>query len=354
MIVVHGQYAVSVARPARQALARVATTASRREHTGVGLSAMPFDLGTRRWLQSHRSGSIGPVALHQRSYVGEAVRDGRRDSVVGSTSARATASVRQGHRDAHYPGRNLSPNRSRLGVHHVVAGEAGRAPSFAQGARSFEPRNHSSSPSSPWTALSNRTDLVRERRPGFRGKKNAIIRLYRNPPRDGPVVCFDELGPLQTIPRGGRSWAKKAALRADRYSRRHGTLQFFAAFCPRNGLAAGRGAPNKSSSRCRDFLREVVLKTWRRGRIHLILDNLSAHKAPAVREWAAKHRKRIKFHWLPTNSSWLNLVESYFATLERTALHNTHYRTPREIERGLARGMNYLNHHPRPYLWRKL
>ncbi len=86
----------------------------------------------------------------------------------------------------------------------------------------------------------------------------------------------------------------------------------------------------------------------------MILDNLSAHKAPAVREWAEHRRGRIKFHWLLTNSSWLNLVESYFATLGRTALQNTHYRTPREIESGLLRGIAYLNEHPRPYVWKKL
>jgi hypothetical protein len=84
-----------------------------------------------------------------------------------------------------------------------------------------------------------------------------------------------------------------------------------------------------------------------------MLDNLSAHKAPPVSEWAADHAERIVFHWLPTNSSWLNLVESYHATLERTALQNTNYKTPRQIERGLQRGIAYLNQHPKSYLWKR-
>lgn len=167
-------------------------------------------------------------------------------------------------------------------------------------------------------------------------------------------MCFDELGPLQTIPRGGKSWGKRAARRPSRYSRKHGTLTFLAAFCPRTGNAAGRGAPSKSSENCRDFFQEVILKTWRRGRIHLILDNLSAHAAPPMMEWAAKHKKRLKFHWLPTNSSWLNLIESYFATLGTTALNNTNYMTPREIESGLLRGIDYLNENPKPYIWKKV
>ena len=168
------------------------------------------------------------------------------------------------------------------------------------------------------------------------------------------MVCFDELGALQTIPRGGQSWGASPARRSSRYSRQHGILQFFAAFCPQTGMAVGRGASRKTSEVCRDFLAEIVLKTWPHGRIHLILDNLSAHKAGPVREWAKEHVHRIRFHWLPTNSSWLNLIESYFANLQRVALHNTDYRTPAEIEAGLQRGLAYLNDHPTPYVWKKI
>jgi len=168
------------------------------------------------------------------------------------------------------------------------------------------------------------------------------------------VICFDETGPLQTIPRGGRSWAKEPARRPDRYSRKHGALQFFGAFCPHTGKGTGRGTPTKDSEHCRDFLDEVVLRTWRKGRVHLVLDNLSAHKAPPVAHWAQGREGRIQFHWLPTQSSWLNLIEPWFAVLGRTALANTDYRTPQEIEEGLQRGIEYLNDHPRPYLWKKI
>jgi len=92
---------------------------------------------------------------------------------------------------------------------------------------------------------------------------------------------------------------------------------------------------------------------WPRGPIHLVMDNLSAHKK-ALRELPARLSRRLVVYWTPTNSSWLNLIESYFATLSRTALHNTHYRTPAEIEQGLVRGTQHLNEHPRPYLWKKV
>ena len=83
------------------------------------------------------------------------------------------------------------------------------------------------------------------------------------------------------------------------------------------------------------------------------MDNLSAHKK-ALRELPSRVRRRIHVYWTPTNSSWLNLVESYFATLQRTALHNTYYKSPEEIEQGLIKGVGYLNENPRPYKWKKI
>src|SRR5437867_13431272 len=86
-------------------------------------------------------------------------------------------------------------------------------------------------------------------------------------------------------------------------------------------------------------------------REHLIWDNLSAHKK-ALRLWEPKP-ERVRFAWIPTNASWLNLIEAWFSVLERTALHNTYLRTPTEIEASLQRGIAYLNEHPKPYRWTK-
>jgi transposase len=96
-----------------------------------------------------------------------------------------------------------------------------------------------------------------------------------------------------------------------------------------------------------------MMAHWGKGSIHPVMDNLSAHKK-AFRELPYKIRRRIRVYWLPTNSSWLNLVESYFAVLQRTALSNTHYKTPGDIEQGLKKGVEYLNLHPRPYVWKKI
>lgn len=159
------------------------------------------------------------------------------------------------------------------------------------------------------------------------------------------------MGPLQTIPRGGKAWGNGAHLRPDRY-RRNGTLQWFGALCPTTGLSVGKGFAHRSADDCRCFWEDHMFPYWPKGSIHLVLDNLSTH-AKAIRELPYRLRRRLKVYWLPTNSSWLNLVESYFCTLKHTGLDNTYYRTPDEIDQGLLSATDYLNAHPTPYKWGK-
>jgi len=159
------------------------------------------------------------------------------------------------------------------------------------------------------------------------------------------------MGPLQTIPRGGKGWGRRAARRPDRY-KRNGTLQWFCAFSPTTGQAVGQGFASKAADNCREFGQTQMLSFWPRGSIHLVMDNLSTHPK-ALRELPWRLRRRLRLYWLPTNSSWLNLIESYFATLTKTALDNTYYRTPEEIEQGLLAGVRYLNDNPTSYTWKK-
>jgi DDE superfamily endonuclease len=109
-------------------------------------------------------------------------------------------------------------------------------------------------------------------------QKKQIVSLYRNPPADGIVVCIDEMGPLATIPRGGRAWGKGPAHRSDRYHKGN-TIQLLAAFAPRTGQAVALPSPNKTGEVVLEFLEDVVLPRFgAAGKLYLIWDNFSAHK----------------------------------------------------------------------------
>lgn len=322
------------------------------QHVCWPLSTIPSCLATGRRVQHHRGCSDGQSSLHKCPQMGKTFPVRGIGRASGSKATGSSQNPRWGDRGVGHQGSHLASPGSGFGIYHVVTGQVGAASSPTRRDFYHQSRNHPPHLVTPWTSVSNRSNLVQKQRSRIRGKKNAIIQIYRHRPRWGQVICFDEMGPLQTIPRGGQSWGRKAALRPDRY-KRNGTVQWFCAFNPHSGLAVGKGFPTKSAESCRSFWLEYMLPTWPKGGIHLVMDNLSAHKK-AFRELPARIRRRIHVYWTPTNSSWLNLVESYFATLQRTALHNTDYKTTNEIEQGLWRGTHYLNENPRPYRWKKI
>ena len=343
---------ISFATPKRGRLDRITAIDSYPKHLGRPIQKRSADLAVGCGVQHCRSESDGPFTLHECPQMGQTFPIHRfrritRPQTNGASPYPWRRNRRVGNQDRH-----ITSSGFRFGVYYLVAGQTRGSSSPKDEEFSHQSRNHPSYPIASRSQISNRANLVRKQRSRFRGKKNAIIQIYRHRPRWGQVVCFDEMGPLQTIPRGGKAWSQKAPLRPDRY-RRNGTLQWFCAFSPHTGIAVGKGFSVKSSDSCRTFWLEHLLPSWPRGGIHLVMDNLSAHKK-ALRELPAKIRRRIRVYWTPTNSSWLNLVESYFATLQRTALHNTDFQTPLEIEHALCRATEYLNENPRAYVWKKI
>ena len=162
---------------------------------------------------------------------------------------------------------------------------------------------------------------------------------------------MDEMGPLATIPRGGRSWGRKSARRSSRYHKSN-TIQLLAAFAPRTGRGVGLSHSNKRAEDVLGFLQTKLLPEFAAyGKIYLIWDNFSSHRK-ALKLWNPKP-PNIEFVWTPTNASWLNLIEPWFLALEKTALHNTDLKTTAEIADHLRQGIEYLNDQNRPYQWRK-
>lgn len=191
--------------------------------------------------------------------------------------------------------------------------------------------------------------------PAFADKVVDIVGLYMNPPSNAVVLSVDEKTQIQALDRtqpGLPLNPSRIGSRTHDY-KRHGTAALYAAFNTLTGKVIGKVA-NKTNGR--EFLSFLKLLNRRVGAdkdLHIILDNLSAHKTPDVREWLEAH-PRIHLHFTPTSSSWLNAVEGWFAQLERRALYRGVFTSVPELKAELQRFISAHNaHSAKPFKWTK-
>ena len=157
--------------------------------------------------------------------------------------------------------------------------------------------------------------------PDFETKAADIIGLYLNPPEHAAVFCVDEKTAIQALDRLDPVLPLSPG-RIERHGfeyYRHGTLSLYAALETATGRVHGKTTARHTSQDFVAFLEEVVEHCPARQQIHIILDNLSAHKTRLVEEFLQKN-PRVQFHFTPTYSSWLNQVELWFGKIERTSL----------------------------------
>src|ERR1700693_670407 len=154
--------------------------------------------------------------------------------------------------------------------------------------------------------------------PEFEEKAADIIGLYIKPPVNAAVFCVDEKSAIQALDRLDPVLPLSPG-RAERHGFeyfRHGTLSLYAALDTKTGRVHGKTAARHTSADFVDFLGEVVAQCRPRQEIHIILDNISAHKPQAVRAFLDTH-PQVRLHFTPTYSSWLNQVQLWFAKIER-------------------------------------
>jgi len=159
--------------------------------------------------------------------------------------------------------------------------------------------------------------------PEFTEKKNAILGLYDHPPADGRVICVDEFGPLNLMPRPGRGWfpsTRPSRLRAT-YHRYHGVRHMFGALDLATGQILYRFRGRKRWQEFLDFLRQ--LRRRFAGKLYVVCDNFSPHNKSQVTDWCADHD--IKLVFTPFHASWLNWIESEFAALRYFTLNGSDY-----------------------------
>ena len=189
--------------------------------------------------------------------------------------------------------------------------------------------------------------------PEFESKAADIIGLYLNPPRHAAVFCVDEKTAIQALDRLDPVLPLSPG-RAERHGfeyYRHGTLSLYAALDTASGRVHGKTAARHTSREFIAFLKEVVSLCPARKQIHIILDNLSAHKTPSVREFLEQN-PRVQFHFTPTYSSWLNQVELWFAKVEREVIARGIFTSVSDLARKLRRYINAYSANARPFQWK--
>jgi transposase len=188
--------------------------------------------------------------------------------------------------------------------------------------------------------------------PEFEQKAADIIGLYLNPPQHAAVFCVDEKTAIQALDRLDPVLPLSPG-RAERQGfeyYRHGTLSLYAALNVKTGIVEGKTARRHTSAEFVGFLAELVGKArWAR-EIHIVLDNLSAHKTAAVEQFLADHPK-VQLHFTPTYSSWLNQVELWFAKIERDVIARGVFTSVSDLRRKLMRYIRAYAKRARPIRW---
>ena len=193
---------------------------------------------------------------------------------------------------------------------------------------------------------------LRSTDPDFETKAAEIIGLYLDPPQHAAVFCVDEKTAIQALDRRDPILPLSPG-RAERHGFeyvRHGTLSLYAALETQSGLVLGKTAPRHTSDEFVAFLEQIVDSQPATRAVHIIADNLSAHKTTKVTAFLAAH-PNVQLHYTPTYASWLNQVELWFAKVKRDLLSRGIFTSVTDLARKLRRFITKYNERAKPVRW---
>jgi transposase len=188
--------------------------------------------------------------------------------------------------------------------------------------------------------------------PDFENKAADIIGLYLNPPQHAAVFCVDEKTAIQALDRLDPVLPLSPG-RAERHGfeyYRHGTLSLYAALEVKTGKVAGKTAERHTSAEFLVFIQDLVNQARWATEIHIVLDNLSAHKTKAVQAFLQENPK-VRFHFTPTYSSWLNQVELWFAKIQRDVITRGVFTSVADLARKLRKYIRAYAKSAKPFRW---
>jgi transposase len=209
-----------------------------------------------------------------------------------------------------------------------------------------------------WRAFGLKPHLVEDFKlstdPQFIDKLRDIVGLYLNPPEAAVVLCVDEKTQVQALDRTAPILPLLPGVpaRQSHDYKRNGTTNLYAALDVASGNVITQMSARHRAAEFKRFLTTVEANVPEGLDIHVVLDNVSTHKTPAIQRWLLAH-PRVTFHFTPTYSSWLNLVERWFAELTTKWLTRGTHRSVRQLTDAIRTWTRNWNDDPRPFVWTK-
>ena len=190
--------------------------------------------------------------------------------------------------------------------------------------------------------------------PQFVEKVRDIVGLYLNPPEAAVVLCVDEKSQIQALERSAPILPLMPGVpeRQTHDYVRNGTTNLYAALDVASGKVIAEMTPRHRAEEFRKFLNLIERSVPEGLDVHVVLDNSSTHKTPAIRRWLKRH-PRFTLHFTPTYSSWMNLVERWFAELTTKWIKRGSHRSARDLVASIRTWIANWNDEPKPYVWHK-
>ncbi len=188
----------------------------------------------------------------------------------------------------------------------------------------------------------------------FVEKVKDVVGLYLNPPDKALVLSVDEKSQIQALDRmqPGLPLRQGHCSTQPHDYKRHGTTTLFAALDLANGRVIGECMPKHRQTEFLRFLRRIDKETPVDLDLHLIVDNYSSHKGERIQKWLAKH-PRIQFHFTPTSSSWLNMVERFFSEITTKMIRRGVFTSVQSLIGSIMVYLEKHNQNPKKYVWTK-
>jgi transposase len=186
----------------------------------------------------------------------------------------------------------------------------------------------------------------------FLEKLTDVVGLYLNPPDKALVLCVDEKSQIQALDRTqpGLPIKKGRCGTLTHDYKRTGTTTLFAALSMLDGKVIGDCMPRHRHQEFIRFLKQIDSETPAGLTLHLIVDNYGTHKHPRVKSWIRRH-PRFHLHFIPTSSSWVNMVERWFREITDKRIRRGVFRNVPELIAAIKEYMNNHNQNPRVFVW---